>query len=428
MRLRFRFLAVLFAASLAACSSPSTTTSSSGTSTTAPDAAASAAGGSAGGSGDTIKIGVDLPVSGADASIGIPTQNGAVMAIEEANQNGFAGGKFKLAAVLLDDAVQGKHDPAAGAQNVKTFISDNDVLGMIGPFNSNVAKSEIPLTNDSGLTQISPSNTSDGLTVGDAAKALRSSHPDVNAYFRVCTNDTNQGGALAQFAKKLGYTKAFIIDDNETYGKGLADSFEAHFTKLGGTSLGHEHITANQQDFKALLTKVKAAAPAVVFFGGTTSTGGGLIRRQMGDVGMAKVGYIGGDGISDPEFLSTAGSMADGAYFSVAAPDATKLSTAKAFVTAYKARFKQDIGGYSASAYAATKVLIAAINKAITADGGKMPTRAEVLTNVAATTGFASPIGQIGFDKNGDITSPALTLQKVTGGKVVTVDVITVKS
>jgi branched-chain amino acid transport system substrate-binding protein len=413
--MRFRFLAVLLAAALAACSSPSTTTTSSSGTSSSP-------------SGDTIKIGVDLPVSGADASTGIPTQNGVLLAIEQANKNGFAGGKFKLAPVLLDDAVQGKHDPAAGAQNVKAFIADNDVLGMIGPFNSNVAKSEIPLTNDAGLVQISPSNTNDALTVGDGAKALRTSHPDVNAYFRVCTNDSNQGGALAQFARKKNYAKVFIIDDNETYGKGLADSFEAHFGKLGGTTLGHEHITANQQDFKALLTKAKASSPDFVFFGGTTSTGGGLLRRQMGDVGMAKVGYIGGDGISDAEFLSTAGSLANGTYFSVAAPDATKLASAREFLTAYQARFKQDVGAYSASAYAATNVLIAAIDKAITADGGKMPTRAEVLANVAATKDFASPIGPIGFNALGDSLNPALTLQEVQGGKVVTVDVISIKS
>ena len=83
-------------------------------------------------------------MSGADASIGIPTQNGAVLAIEQANKNGFAGGAFKLEASLLDDAVQGVHDPAAGAQNVKTFIADSAVLAMIGPFNSNVAKSRDP--------------------------------------------------------------------------------------------------------------------------------------------------------------------------------------------------------------------------------------------------------------------------------------------
>ena len=232
------------AALTAACSNTSGATSAA----SAP--AVSGAPAAAAGSGGTITIGVDLPVSGADAAIGLPTQNGAVLAIEEANKNGFTGGTFKLAPSLLDDAVQGKHDPAAGAQNVKTFIADSTVLAMIGPFNSNVAKSEIPLTNDAGLAQISPSNTNDGLTVGDDAKKLRTAHPDTNAYFRVCTNDKRQGAALAQFAQKLGYKKIFIIDDNETYGKGLADTVEANFKSLGGTVLGHEHITANQQDFK----------------------------------------------------------------------------------------------------------------------------------------------------------------------------------
>jgi len=403
--MRSRLLALFAAAVLAACSNSST---------------------SSGGS-DTIKIGVDLPVSGADASIGIPTQNGAVLAIEEANKAGFAGGKFKLAASLLDDAVQGVHDPAAGAQNVKTFISDSTVLGMVGPFNSNVATSEIPLTNDAGMVQISPSNTNDGLTVGPDAKKLRTSHPDVNTYFRVCTNDTHQGGALAQFAMKLGYKKAFIVDDNETYGKGLADHFETAYTKFGGTVLGHEHITKNQQDFKALLTKIKSTSPEVVFFGGNTSTGGGLLRRQMGDVGMAKVGYMGGDGISDKEFETTAGVLANGSYFSVAAPDANKLSSARDFVAAYKARFNNDVGGYSANAYTSAKIIIAAIQKAIDQNGGKMPTRADVLKNVAATKDFISPIGDVTFDANGDVAKPTLTLQKVNGGKVITVDVITLK-
>jgi len=404
--MRLRFLALFCTAVLAACSS--STTSSSG--------------------GDTIKVGVDLPVSGADASIGIPTQNGAVLAIEEANAAGFASGKFKLASSLLDDAVQGKHDPAAGAQNVKTFIADASVLGMMGPFNSNVAKSEIPLSNDAGLVQISPSNTNDGLTTGDDAKKLRTSHPDVNSYFRVCTRDSRQGGALASFAKKLGFNKAFIIDDNETYGKGLADSFETAYKMGGGSVLGHEHITSNQQDFKALLTKIKSATPAMIFFGGNTSTGGGLLRRQMGDVGMKDVPFMGGDGISDPEFETTAGAMANGTYFSVAAPDATRLESAKTFVSNYKKRFNTEVGGYSANAYAATKIIIAAIEKAITEDGGKMPTREQVLKNVAGTKNFVSPIGDITFDANGDTTSPVLTLQKVNAGKVITVDVITLKS
>jgi branched-chain amino acid transport system substrate-binding protein len=410
--------ALALAAALAACTNTASTTSTSG----------SSSGGSAP-SGSVVKIGVDLPVSGADASIGIPTQNGAVLAIEEANKNGFAGGKFKLEASLLDDAVQGTHDPAAGAQNVKTFIADSAVLAMMGPFNSNVAKSEIPLTNDAGLVQISPSNTNDGLTVGEDAKKLRTAHPDVNTYFRVCTRDSRQGLALAQVAaQRLNFKKIFVIDDNETYGKGLADVFDASFRKLGGTVLGHEHVTKNQQDFKALLTKIKSQNPDAVFFGGNTSTGAGLVRKQMADTGLGSVTYIGGDGISDDEFEKVAGDAANGSYFTVAAPDAAKLPAAKSFVDAYKARFKSDVGPYSANAYTSVKIEIAAIEKAIKDAGDKMPTRADVLKNVAATRDFDAPIGKVGFDANGDTTSPVLSLMKVVNGKKVTIDVITLKT
>src|SRR5580658_10369849 len=390
-------------ASLAACSG-----SSSGSSTS--------------GGVPTIEIGVDLPLNGADAAVGVPTANGAILAVEQANAAGFEGGKFKLTTIVLDDSVQGKHDPAAGAQNVKTFIADQAVLGMVGPYNSNVAKAEIPLTNDAGLAQISPSNTNDGLTLGDDAKKLRTANPDTNAYFRVCTNDTHQGGALAQFAKTLKFKQVFIIDDNETYGKGLADSFEAAFKRLGGTSLGHEHITANQVDFKALLTKVHALSPDAVFFGGNTSTGGGLLRRQMADVGMSNTPMMGGDGISDTaEFVKEAGPMAQNVYYSVAAPDASKLPSAQAFIAAYKARFKTDVGPYSASAYAAAEIIIAAMEAALKESGGKMPNRAVVLKNIASMRDFPTPIGKVTFDAAGDMTTPTLTLMRLSaGGKVQT--------
>jgi branched-chain amino acid transport system substrate-binding protein len=370
----------------------------------------------------TLKIGIDLPTSGADATNGIPTQNGAVLAIEEANAKGLPGGN-KLEADSLDDTVQGVHDPAQGAQNIKTFIADSAVLGVVGPFNSNVAKAEIPLTNDAGLAQISPSNTNTGLTKGDDAKTLRSSHPDTIAYFRVCTTDDRQGAAGAQFSRKLGFKKAFIIDDNETYGKGLADVFEADFKQLGGTVLGHEHITKNQQDFKALLTKAHSLGPDMIFFGGTTSSGGGLVRKQMADVGLGSVAYVGGDGISDEEFIKQTGSSANNSYYTVAAPETSKLASAKTFIAAYKKRFGSDPGPYSANAYAAAQIIIAAIIKS-----GPTPSRADVLKNVAATTSIDTPIGTIGFDKNGDTTAPILSFYAIKDGKAEFVNQVNLKS
>lgn len=374
-----------------------------------------------------VKIGVDLPISGADATNGIPTRNGVILAVEQANAKPMPGGlKFEVSS--LDDAVQGVHDPAQGAQNAKTFIADSAVLAMVGPFNSNVAKAEIPLTNDAGLVQVSPSTTNTGLTKGDDAKKLRTSHPDVNTFFRVCTTDDRQGAAGATFARKLNLKKAFVIDDNETYGKGLADVFETEFKKQGGTVLGHEHITKAQQDFKALLTKIHSAGPDMIFFGGTTASGGGLVRKQMADVGMRDVKYVGGDGISDEEFTKETGDMANNSYYTVAAPETSKLPSAKAFVAAYAKRFGSNPGPYSANAYAATQIVIAAVLKGMKDGGGKLPTRLEVRQNVAATRNFDTPIGKLGFDGNGDTTAPILSFYAIKNGKPQFVSQLNLKS
>lgn len=372
----------------------------------------------------TIKIGIDLPLSGADASVGRSTLNGMLLAINQASAKGLPGG-FALAAEQLDDAVQGVHSPQQGVANVRTFVSDPSVLAVLGPYNSNVAAAQIPITNEAGLAQISPSTVSDGLTIGPDAATLRRANPARNAFFRVCTTDARQGAAAAAFALKLGLRRAYIIDDNETYGLDLANVFERDYQKLGGTVLGHDHIAKNTQDFKALLTKIAGKNPQVVFYGGTTSTGAGLIRQQMFDVGMAKVPFMGGDGI--PDLATVAGARADGTYYTVAAPNAEKLPSAQAFVKAYEAAYHEAVGPYSANAYAAAQVAIAAIARAIAENGNKMPTRAQVLANVAATHGLATPIGTIGFDARGDVTEPVLSLYAIKGGKSVFIDQINLK-
>jgi|SRR5271156_1182503 len=386
---------MLLVALLVGCSSsPGTTSQSSDTS-------------------NAIKLGVDLPLSGADASDGVPIYNGIVLAVEDANARRVSGG-FHFVVYDIDDDVQGKHDPAQGAQNAKTFVADDAVLAMLGPFNSNVAQAQIPITNDAGLAQISPAVTNPGLTKGEAAAKLRVTHPETNAFFRVCATDDRQGLADAESARKLGAKRVFIIDDDETYGKGLADVFETQFVRLGGTVLDREHLTAGQTDFKALLTKAAALSPDSVFFAGTTSTGGGLVRKQMADAGIGNLPFFGGDGISDPAFIAAAGSAANGTYYTVAAQKGDP-----AFVSAYRKRFGSDVGSYSANGYAAAVVAIAAIEKATAAAGGKLPSRDEVLKAVAATKGLATPVGPIGFDSSGDTTDPVLTLYHITDGKAV---------
>ena len=366
-----------------------------------------------------IKIGLDLPLSGIDGAASLPARNAVVLAIDDANRRGLPGGR-KLALVDLDDAVQGKHNPAQGAQNMRAFVADPDVLAVIGPMNSNVAEAEIPLSNAAGLAQISMGATSVELTHLPQALRYRPAVPDRPTFFRVCASDDLQGAAVAQFARKLNVRNAFVIDDNESYGRGLADVFATAFPAAGGTILGREHLTPYALDFQAMLTKVRGTHPDAVFFGGIVSTGGAVLRRQMGDVGLGKIPYLGGDGLASPEYASLAGASADNTYFTLVSPDVYHLPAAKRFLAAYRARFKAEPGNYSAPAYAATAVVVAALRRQLAGAGADgIPSREAVLRAVAATAELSTPVGRVSFDQQGDLRDPVIGLYRITRGKAI---------
>lgn len=363
--------------------------------------------GSAGNSGavagNAVTIGVDLPLSGADAAIGQSTLNGVTLAVEQANAKGLPDG-LTLQVKALDDAVQGVHSPQQGVANTRTLIADPDVVAMVGPYNSNVGKAEIPVTNAAGLAQISPATSTDSLTKGPDGAALRRTNPNTIAFFRVCALNSQQGTVGAKLATSKGWKTAYVVDDNETYGLDMAAAFSKDFEQDGGTIVGSDHLEKNSQDFKSLLLKIAAAKPDVLFYGGVSSTGGGLLRKQMFDTGLSALPMLGGDGIDD--LNSIAGKQADGVYYTVGAVNAAELPAAKTFVKDYAARFKEPVGPYSANAYAATQIAIAAIEKAKAA--GSL-TRAAVLKAVAATD-MPTVIGQVSFDADGDVASPVISV------------------
>lgn len=419
--------AVTSSASTTAAATTSSTTAAATTSTAATSSAkvAAAATGATGAiaKGSTIKIGIDLPITGADASDGVPAENGAKLAIDQANAKGTVAG-YKLEATVLDDAVNGVHDPAQGARNTQQFIGDSATVAFVGPFNSNVAKVEIPISNEAGLAQISPSATNEGLTKPQfGGLDLRKSNPTRIAFFRVCTTDDIQGPAGADYAlMKLNKKAAYIVDDNETYGKGVADNFEKEFTAKGGKVLGHDHLTKGQTDFKSLLTKIKATNPDIVVYGGVSSTGGGLLRGQMPDAGLGSLPYLGFDGISNTQFIKDAGSAADNCYYTVAAVNAAKIPAATQFITDYKAAYKADIGAYSANCFDAANIIIAAIAKAATAGS---VTREAVRANIAATKDYKGVIGTTSFDENGDTTNRIISIYSISKGQTTFADQIT---
>lgn len=351
-----------------------------------------------GGGGTAVKIGVELPLSGGEAPNGGPTLKGIQLAIQQIQVAGYT-----VTLNIQDDAVNGVNNPDQGAKNIATLVSDSSVFAVVGPFNSAVAKAEIPVSNEAGLIQCSPANTNSSLTLGDAAKSLRQANPDKIAYVRVVANDDYQGLADATIAyKDLGKRSMYIVDDQTTYGKYLADVVQAQFTKMGGTVVKRDGAGTNVSDYTSLLTAAKALNPDVVFYGGVTSTGGGVLRKQMVANSMGDLPFIGGDGISDgaasvpSSFLNIAGDQGDLNTWMTTA-GAHDIPDRATLASAYASAFNAELGAYSAAAYACTQVYLQAL-KAVGPDREKI--RAYV-TDTSHT--FDTVLGNIGFDANGDI-------------------------
>jgi branched-chain amino acid transport system substrate-binding protein len=391
-----------------------------------------ACGGSTGGGGSKgeIDIASDLPTSGNETSSGLPTQQGAAFAISSLASGTYHG--FTIKFVPFDDAVNGAHDPQKGVQNVQAMIANSKVLGMVGPFNSSVAKAEIPVGNQAPLVMISPSNTNECLTQaldycqqadGFTAASLRPTGK--NNYFRVAAADTFQGPAMADFAYKatpggLGLTKVAVWDDEETFGAGVAGNFVKEFTKLGGTVVDRKsYDPKSKSDFHDFLASALNHGAQGIYVGATSATKGCIARGEMTAAQAASIYYMGPDGDGDAQCIKDAGANANDHMFATqGVADATQNPSAKSIVAAYSAAYPgaSNIGAYTFAGYDCAAIILDGIGRAIDANGGNMPTRQQVIDQVAKTTNFAGLTGVITFDPNGDPTHPTLQLQQVKAG------------
>lgn len=379
--------------------------------TTAP---AASSGGGGGGSTINVKVGIELPMSGGEAPNGVPTANGVQLALDQIQVPG-----FNITINQQDDAVNGKHDPNQGAKNIQTLASDPQVLFIVGPYNSNVAQAEIPVSNAAGLMQCSPANTAVGLTKGAAAAALRQTHPDQLAYVRVATTDDNQGAGTADIAyNTVGAKTAYVLDDTQTYGVGLSDGFETTFKAFGGTIAKRDGVPDSTTDFTSYVTTAQGLNPGVIMYGGVTTSGIGLFRKQMAQNGLANIPLVGGDGIVDgsadtaSSFLNIAGPDGDvNTYGTIAAIH--DIPNPDQFANDYKAKFNTDPGAYSAPGYACTQIFLEAL-KAVgpgVTDLGQL--REAIRAYVANTSNtYDTVLGTVGFDANGDTTQHTISYYK----------------
>ena len=372
-------LAVLCAAALAGCGKSETPSA-------APAPAASEL---------VVKIGASAPLTGPQAHIGKDNENGTRMAIEDANAKGVIIGGKKVRLELLSEDDQ--TDPRI-ATIVAQKLMDAKVNGIIGHLNSGTTIPASRIYSDNGIPQISPSATA----VSYTAQGFKTA-------FRVMANDGQQGKVLGEFAaKNLGAKKIAVIDDRTAYGQGLADEFVKSAQVNGAQIVAHEYTTDKAVDFTAVLTSIKGKQPELVFFGGMDPQGVPLVK-QLKALGL-NAKFMMGDGGYTPKLIELAGAAAEGTYASLPGVPLEQMPGGKDFSQHYQAKFKQPIQLYAPYCYDAVNVMIAAMQKAGSAEPAKYLPELAKIEHDGVTA-------KITFDEKGDLKGGAITLYQVQQGK-----------
>jgi branched-chain amino acid transport system substrate-binding protein len=338
--------------------------------------AASACGGSDDGGGDGAKkliVGIDLPLQGASKDASDATINAMKLYLEQA---GGKAGKYQVELKVYDDstAAKGAWDDAQCAKNAQDHVATTNEVAVMGTYNSGCAKIIAPVLNQdpSGpLLMVSHANTNPGLTKtwdpGEPEKFFPSGKRN---YARVITTDDFQGTAAAQFvAKDLKSKKCYVLNDNQTYGQGVARSFIDEAKKQGIAIAGEAPWDAKQPNYTALFTSVKATGADCVYLGGIYDNNGGQLVKDkvkvLGDNNAVKL--IGPDGFTGyPDLDKLAESQ--GMYLTFAGLASEQLRAAggksAAFLDAYKAKYGADPStNYALYGVQALQVILSAIEK-----------------------------------------------------------------
>jgi branched-chain amino acid transport system substrate-binding protein len=331
-----------------------------------------------------IKIAVQAPLSGEQAALGEHIKLGAQLAVEESSK-AFKDMGYDLVLVPQDDQAK----PEVGVANARNMVADPDVLVIVGHFNSGVALPSSEVYKDAMLTMISPANT--------ATEITDRGYPNVN---RVCGRDDVQGPVGARFAaQELKAKSVYIIHDKTAYGQGVADSFRNEAKKLGMNVLAFEG-TEERANFSPMIIPLKAKKADLVYFGGIYHQGG-LLLKQMREKGV-NAKFMGPDGLDSAEMAKIAGNSVINSYYTSVAPPRDATPDTVAFAKKYKQRFGKDIEAFGLYGYDATLVGIKAMEQWIKANGGKKPSRADVVAAVRKIKNFKGVTGSIEFDSKGD--------------------------
>ena len=353
-----------------------------------------------GSGGNEVKIGHVGPLTGGIAHLGKDNENGARLAIEEANaaKIKIGGKEMKFTLVAEDDQA----DPKVGTTVAQKLV-DAKVVGVVGHLNSGTSIPASPIYNGAGIPVISGSATNPKLT-----------EQGFKTQFRVVGRDDQQGPAIASYLAANNKPKLVaVVDDATAYGEGIANEVEKTLKAAKITVLPREKGTDKTTDWKAVLTKLRGRKPDAVFYGGMDATGGPLMKQGR-ELGIKAV-FSFGDGACTDEMAKLAGAAAEGLLCSQAGIPVAAAD--KKFLDAYKKRFNADPILYAPFTYDAANMLIEAMKKANSSDPAKYLPELQKLSFKGAT-------GEVSFDAKGDRKDAEMTIFTMKGGKIEPVAVI----
>lgn len=353
--------------------------------------------------GNTIKIGVNMELSGAAAGYGNSQKQGIQLAAAEINKDGginVNGKKKKIKLIIRDNKTSTNTSASVAAQ----LVNNDKVAAIVGPATTNAGTAEIPNITKAAVPSVSPSATDPAYTLQKNGKV----QPYV---FRACYQNNFQGSTAAKFMTNTLKAKrvAVYADNSSDYGTGLAKAFKKAYT---GKVVDSQFFTAGDKDFNAVLTSFKSKKIDAIYAPGYYNELG-LIIKQARQAGI-NVPIVGSDGMADPKLAQIAGDQnASKIYYTTPFSDdvAKDNPTAVKFMNKYKARYHQDAPTFSALAYDSVYMIKTAIENEKSADSVKI---AKGLANIKDFDGVT---GKITMNKNHDPEKP-IAIEQLTKGKV----------
>jgi branched-chain amino acid transport system substrate-binding protein len=345
-------------------------------------------------------------------------------------QHGFKAGSHTVGYQSCDDstAQAGKWDSAKCSANANAYANNENVVGVIGTFNSGCAEIIIPVLNrapNGPVGMVSPANTYVGLThtgPGTAPGEPDKYYPSGKRnYIRIVAADDFQGAADAMLAKQLGVKKVYILNDKEAYGQGVAGDFKNVLPGVGLTSAGFTAWDGKASSYEALANKIKQSGADAVFLGGLICENGGKLIKDLRAGLGADVKILAPDGFTPiSAVVDGAGAASEGIYVSVAGLPNEQLGAAgKAFVKDFGATQPGgQVDPYSSYAGQAAEVVLTAIE-------GSDGTRASITEGLFKTDVTDGILGSFKINENGDTNANPVSIYVIKGGKQTTFKVIT---